>query len=134
MGLMARPPDVETLDRNATDFSILRLGGTILGTTNKGDPFAFPMPDGGIVDRSGEVAEGYRQLGLDALIGIGGDGSFRILRQICQQGGMKLVGIPKTIDNDLDLTEDRSAIRPLSRWRPRRSTGCSRRPPATAAS
>lgn len=106
MGLMSRPPDVEKLDVGATDFSILRLGGTILGTTNKGDPFAYPMPDGSLVDRSGEVAEGYRLLGLDALIGIGGDGSFRILRQICQQGGMKLVGIPKTIDNDLDLTEE----------------------------
>ncbi len=61
MGLMSRPPDVEKLDVGATDFSILRLGGTILGTTNKGDPFAYPMPDGSLVDRSGEVAEGYRR-------------------------------------------------------------------------
>lgn len=63
------------------------------------------MPDGSSRDRSGEVIDGYRQLRLDALIGIGGDGSFAILRRLAQQGGMKLVGIPKTIDNDLDITE-----------------------------
>ena len=53
---------------------VLTVGGTILGTTNKGDPFDYPLPDGSRANRAAEVIEGYRQLGLDALIGIGGDG------------------------------------------------------------
>jgi 6-phosphofructokinase 1 len=104
-GLLARPVEAVELDHRATRGDMLRLGGTILGTTNKGDPFAFPMPDGRLVDRSDEVIEGYRQLKLDALIGIGGDGSFKILRELAARGRIKLVGIPKTIDNDLGLTE-----------------------------
>ena len=56
-------------------------------------------------DRSEEVIEGVRLLGLDALIGIGGDGSFAILRRLAQQGGIPFVGIPKTIDNDVGATE-----------------------------
>jgi 6-phosphofructokinase 1 len=81
------------------------MAGTILGTTNHGDPFAFPMPDGSLKDRSAEVIEGVRLLGLDALIGIGGDGSLAILRHLAQQGGIPFVGIPKTIDNDVGATE-----------------------------
>src|SRR5262245_45103526 len=104
-GLLARPVEAIELDHRALRGDMLRLGGTILGTTNKGDPFAFPMPDGRLVDRSEEVIEGYRQLKLDALIGIGGDGSLKILRELAARGRIKLVGIPKTIDNDLGLTE-----------------------------
>jgi phosphofructokinase-like protein len=104
-GLLARPVEAVELDHRATGGDMLRLGGTILGTTNKGDPFAFPMPDGRLVDRTDEVIEGYRQLRLDALIGIGGDGSLKILRELAARGRIKLVGIPKTIDNDLGLTE-----------------------------
>ncbi|NEQ95645.1 MAG: ATP-dependent 6-phosphofructokinase [Cyanothece sp. SIO2G6] len=103
-GLMNHPPEFLSLDIKSVD-SILTHGGTILGTTNKGDPFAYPMPDGSIVNRAEDIAEGYRRLGLDAVIGIGGDGSLAILRQLAQQGGMNLVGIPKTIDNDLGSTE-----------------------------
>src|SRR5208282_6145004 len=66
---------------------------------------AFPMPDGSLCDRSNEVIEGIRMLGLDAIIGVGGDGSFAILRRLAQQGGLNLVGIPKTIDNDVGATE-----------------------------
>jgi 6-phosphofructokinase 1 len=105
MGLMRRPIDVEELDLRVFTGNMLRMGGTVLGTTNKGDPFAFPMPDGTQRDRSAEVIQAYHTLGLDALIGVGGDGSFAILRRLAQQGGMNLVGIPKTIDNDLDMTE-----------------------------
>jgi len=83
----------------------MRQGGTILGTTNKGDPFAFPMADGTLRDRSDEAIEGVRMLGLDALIGIGGDGSQKILRRLAQKGGFGLVTIPKTIDNDVAETE-----------------------------
>src|SRR5262245_42563070 len=70
-GLMARPLQAEELGFAVTETSIMRQGGTILGTTNKGDPFAFPMAGGQVVDRSNEVIDGYRALKLDALIGIG---------------------------------------------------------------
>ena len=106
LGLMARPPDVETLEVEMFAGPVLRQGGTILGTTNTGDPFAFPKPDGGVEDRSAEVIDGIKQLGLDALVAIGGDGSFRILRRLAQQGGFRLIGVPKTIDNDIGSTEN----------------------------
>lgn len=105
MGLLRRPLAFEELDLRISTVNILRLGGTILGTTNKGDPFAFPMADGSVSDRSAAVVEGISILGLDAVIGIGGDGSFAILRRLAQQGGFNLVGIPKTIDNDVGATE-----------------------------
>lgn len=103
-GLMSRPPKVMHFDLDNID-SLLTMGGTILGTTNKGNPFAFPMPDGTLVDRSAEIIERYHLLGLDALIGIGGDGGLSILRRLAQQGGINLVGVPKTIDNDVGSTE-----------------------------
>lgn len=106
MGLMRRPVQFDELDVSVATGDILRLGGTILGTTNKGDPFAFPTPDGSFINRSAEVIEGVHELELDALIGIGGDGSFTILRRLAQQGGINLVGIPKTIDNDVGATEN----------------------------
>ena len=105
MGLLSRPVQYEVLDLDMVGSTMMRQGGTILGTTNKGNPFAFPMSDGTIKDRSAEIAGGYRELGLDALIGIGGDGSFAILRKLAHQCGINLVGVPKTIDNDLGLTE-----------------------------
>lgn len=103
-GLMVRPPQVVPLTVDKVD-PLLCAGGTMLGTTNKGDPFAFPMPDGSLSDRSEEIIEGYHLLGLDAMIGIGGDGSMAILRRLAQQGGLNLVAIPKTIDNDVGITE-----------------------------
>ncbi len=103
-GLIERPPKAINLEINQVD-SWLAIGGTLLGTTNQGNPFAFPMPDGTIRDRTEDIIAGYRMLGLDALIGIGGDGSLAILRKIAQQGGINLVGIPKTIDNDIGITE-----------------------------
>src|ERR1700751_6099817 len=104
-GLLRRPPDAELLNAARLDAAMMRLGGTILGTTNKGDPFAFPMPDGSLRDRSQEVIDAYHALRLDALIGIGGDGSFAILRRLAQQGPLPLIAIPKTIDNDVRDTE-----------------------------
>jgi phosphofructokinase-like protein len=104
-GLLARPPLIMPLSLDNVDTVMMRQGGTILGTTNKGDPFAYPMPDGTIMDRSGEIIEAYGALGCIALIGIGGDGSLSILRRLAQQGGFPLIGIPKTIDNDLGMTE-----------------------------
>jgi 6-phosphofructokinase len=104
-GLMNRPLGYELLGDLRRNWDMLHRGGTVLGTTNQGDPFAYPMPDGSLLDRSPEVCEGYRMLGLDALIGIGGDGSMAILRKLATQGPWRLVGIPKTIDNDIGLTE-----------------------------
>lgn len=86
---------------------ITHIGGTILGTTNKGDPFAFPVTLPGrpteLVDRSDEVVENFKRLGIDALIAIGGDGSMRIASRFAAKG-IPIVGVPKTIDNDLTGT------------------------------
>jgi ATP-dependent phosphofructokinase / diphosphate-dependent phosphofructokinase len=105
MGLLRRPLDYEELEPRMLTSTLLRQGGTVLGTTNRGNPFAYPMPDGSVRDRSAEVIEGVRGLGLDAVIGIGGDGSLAILRRLAREGGFPLVGIPKTIDNDVGATE-----------------------------
>ncbi|MGF1459532.1 MAG: ATP-dependent 6-phosphofructokinase [Leptolyngbyaceae cyanobacterium] len=104
-GLLQRPPQFQALALAHDDYPLLVKGGTILGTTNKGNPFAFPTADGTLIDRSEEIIEGYHELGLDALIGIGGDGSLAILRRLAVQGNINLVAIPKTIDNDLGSTE-----------------------------
>ena len=105
LGLMESPPRAELLDPATFDGTIMRRGGTILGTTNTGNPFAFPQLDGDPIDRSEEVIANYRSLGLDALIGIGGDGSLAILNRLAKQGGINFVGVPKTIDNDIGVTE-----------------------------
>jgi len=103
-GLLTRPVDAVELTPDSVA-GIIHQGGTILGTTNRGNPFAYPADDGGTVDRSAEIIAGYHALGLGAVIGIGGDGSLAILRRLAGQGDWKLVGIPKTIDNDIGLTE-----------------------------
>jgi ATP-dependent phosphofructokinase / diphosphate-dependent phosphofructokinase len=80
---------------------ILRLGGTILGTTNRGNPFEYPVdtPEGK-VDYSDRVVENFQKMGLDALVAIGGDGTLAIAHQFFLKG-IPLVGVPKTIDNDI---------------------------------
>ena len=87
---------------------ITHLGGTILGTTNRGDPFHWRerLPDGTWVehDRSEELVRAFRAHGIGALIAIGGDGSLRIARHLLDKG-VALVGVPKTIDNDVGGTE-----------------------------
>ena len=86
---------------------ITHLGGTILGTTNRGNPFSFPArrPDGGVdlVDRSDEVIARIAELEIDCLIAIGGDGSLRIAGELAEKG-LRVIGVPKTIDNDLNAT------------------------------
>lgn len=104
-GLIYDPPQVRVLTPADTDSTMMRQGGTVLGTTNKGNPFAFPMGDGTVRDLSEDIIRGIKTLKLDAIIGIGGDGSFAILRKLAKQGGFKMVGVPKTIDNDLGKTE-----------------------------
>ncbi|MBA4251168.1 MAG: 6-phosphofructokinase [Chlorobiaceae bacterium] len=82
-------------------------GGTILGTTNRGNPFRFPMKttDGKIVevDRSDEIMAGFKRNDIDALIAIGGDGSLTMANLFAKKG-LRVVGVPKTIDNDLEQT------------------------------
>jgi len=86
---------------------IAHLGGTILGTTNKGNPFHFPtrLPDGslGETDRSGELLAWFKREGIAALIAVGGDGTLTIANELHRKG-LRVVGVPKTIDNDLDKT------------------------------
>ncbi len=80
---------------------ILRLGGTILGTTNRGNPFAYPVSTAdGKMDYSTRVVETFHRLGLDALVVIGGDGTLSIAHAFSKKG-VPLVGVPKTIDNDI---------------------------------
>lgn len=86
---------------------IAHLGGTILGTVNKGHPFEFITDMGGkkvLTDISDQIMDRYRAIGADAVVAIGGDGAFRIASRFAQKG-MKIVGVPKTIDNDLSCTQ-----------------------------
>ena len=83
---------------------LISKGGTVLGTTNRANPFAFRDGAGTEIDRSGEAIENMRREGLEALVVIGGDGSLRIARRFSQLG-VALVGVPKTIDNDLLATD-----------------------------
>jgi 6-phosphofructokinase 1 len=105
LGLLDHPVTARVLDPARLDAALARQGGTFLGSTNRGDPFAFPMPDGTLCDRSAELAESVRSLDLDGLIGIGGDGSLELLRRLFAPTGIKFIGIPKTIDNDVGHTE-----------------------------
>ena len=98
--------EVVTLNADAVR-GIAHLGGTILRTTNRGNPFRWPVPqpDGTVleVDRSDELIENARQLGIDAIIAIGGDGSLRLVQRLFEKG-VHIVGVPKTIDNDVSGT------------------------------
>lgn len=82
-------------------------GGTILGTTNRGNPFAYPITEDGhvkLVDRAQEAVDNLRKREIDALVCIGGDGGLRIAHRLAMQG-VNVVGVPKTIDNDLRATD-----------------------------
>ena len=85
---------------------ILTRGGTILGTTNRGNPFAFKVIEKGKQiekDLSGNAIKNMKKLGIEALVVIGGDGSLNIAHRLAQKG-VKVIGVPKTIDNDLRAT------------------------------
>ena len=98
-GLINRSTARRLTPRDVT--GILRLGGTILGTTNRGNPFDYPTdPQGGHADYSARVVETFQEMGLDALVVIGGDGTLQIAHQFYLMG-IPLVGVPKTIDNDI---------------------------------
>ena len=100
------PGKVQTLGLQEVR-GILPRGGTILGTTNRADPFHYAVQtETGVqvTDVSDRVVERIQELGLNTLVVIGGDGSLRIAHELMQKG-VRVVGIPKTIDNDIEATE-----------------------------
>jgi phosphofructokinase-like protein len=93
--------------RDADVSGILSRGGTILGSSNKGDPFHWSIEKDGkieILDKSANVVRNYKSWNLDAVIAIGGDGTMHISKKLCELG-LNIIGVPKTIDNDLDATD-----------------------------
>lgn len=106
-GILREPTEIVVLDEKAVS-GIHYQGGTILQTTNKGGPFAWPVKqkDGSFiaVDRSDEMIRKIQYLGIDAVINIGGDGSQRISQALFEKG-LNIIGVPKTIDNDLSATD-----------------------------
>ena len=94
------------LDKKAVR-GITHLGGTILGTTNRGNPLKWRVVgengEETWIDRSQEVVDKLHEHGIDVLIAIGGDGSLAIAHELSKKG-LKVVGVPKTIDNDLAAT------------------------------
>ena len=86
---------------------ILPRGGTILGTTNRGNPFSYPVITNGkkeCIDISDKVVHNIRKMGIEALIVVGGEGSLKIALELMRKG-VKIIGVPKTIDNDLMETD-----------------------------
>jgi 6-phosphofructokinase 1 len=87
--------------------NIAHLGGTILGTTNRGNPLKYPVKQADAstreVDRSDDLVKRFRDAGIDALISVGGDGTLGIAHTLSKKG-LRIVGVPKTIDNDLQAT------------------------------
>jgi len=105
LGLIANPMNIIELKPNDFDGTLMRMGGTFLGTSNKGNPFNMIGDEGKRIDLSDKIIEGFKKLNLDSLIGIGGDGSMKILQKLCKKGNINFVGIPKTIDNDVENNE-----------------------------
>ncbi len=106
-GILREPTEIVVLDEKSVS-GIHFLGGTIIGTTNKGGPFSWPIKnnDGtwGAVDRSNDMIRKLQYMNVDAVISIGGDGSQRISQALYEKG-LNIIGVPKTIDNDLPFTD-----------------------------
>ncbi|MDD2197339.1 MAG: ATP-dependent 6-phosphofructokinase [Bacteroidales bacterium] len=106
-GILREPTEIRVLDEKAVA-GIHVQGGTIIGSTNKGGPFAWPIKnkDGSwdYADRSDEMIRKLQYLGVDAVISVGGDGSQRISQGLFEKG-LNVIGVPKTIDNDLLATD-----------------------------
>jgi 6-phosphofructokinase 1 len=82
-------------------------GGTILGTSNRGNPLSYPVKTNGktvFKDVTGEIVRNARKLGIDCLVAVGGDGTMKIAQALFEKG-INVVGVPKTIDNDLEATD-----------------------------
>lgn len=106
-GVFSEPTELIRLTSKKTA-GIHVKGGTILKTTNKGNPINFPVtePDGTVkfIDRSAELVKRIKDLGFYAVVNIGGDGSQRISKALYEKG-LNIIGVPKTIDNDLSATD-----------------------------
>ncbi|MEQ1503151.1 MAG: ATP-dependent 6-phosphofructokinase [Myxococcota bacterium] len=102
-GLLDAPRRLMPLDVRSCR-GLLHRGGTILGTTNRGDPFAFPSPDGPR-DRSAELRAAVEAEGIAGIVSVGGDGTQAIALRLMEQCGIPMIGVPKTIDNDLGATD-----------------------------
>lgn len=106
-GILREPQQIVNLTPERVA-GIHATGGTIIHTTNKGGPFEWPVPknDGGweFVDRSDELIRKLKYLGVEGVISIGGDGSAKISQKLFEKG-MPVIGVPKTIDNDLMATD-----------------------------
>ena len=106
-GVLNEPNEIVILDDKKVA-GIHVNGGTIIGTTNKGGPLAWPVKDNdgkwSTVDRSDELIRRLQYLGVDAVINIGGDGSQSISQALFEKG-LNIIGVPKTIDNDLSSTD-----------------------------
>jgi len=106
-GVLREPTEVVVLDNKKVS-GIHFQGGTIIETTNKGGPFSWPVKDKNgnwtTVDRSDEMIRKLQAMHIDAVINIGGDGSQRISEKLFKKG-LNIIGVPKTIDNDLSTTD-----------------------------
>lgn len=106
-GVLREPMEIIELTEKSVS-GIHYQGGTILGTTTKGGPFAWPVKkeDGSwdFIDRSDEMIQLLKDMGVEAVISIGGDGSQRISQKLFEKG-LNIIGVPKTIDNDLSATD-----------------------------
>jgi ATP-dependent phosphofructokinase / diphosphate-dependent phosphofructokinase len=106
-GVLNDPQEIIPLTRSRTA-GIHVKGGTILKTTNKANPIKFPVlqPDGStkFIDRSDELVRKLKALKFDAIVNIGGDGSQKISKVLFEKG-LPMIGVPKTIDNDLSATD-----------------------------
>ena len=105
LGLLKDPLDVVKLEPSNFEGNLMRMGGTFLGSNNKGNPFRKIDKNGRKIDSTQIIIAGFKKLGIDALIGIGGDGSLKILKSLSKRGKLNFVGIPKTIDNDVKHNE-----------------------------
>ena len=106
-GVLREPMELRVLDMASVSGIHVR-GGTIIGTSNRGGPFQWPVkhPNGSwdFVDRSDELIRKLQYQAIEAVINIGGDGSQRISQQLYKKG-LNIIGVPKTIDNDLSSTD-----------------------------
>jgi len=105
LGLTKQPVDAIKLSTSYFEGNLLRMGGTFLGSNNRGNPFHTIIKNGKKIEVSDLIIRGFKSLQLDALIGIGGDGSLKILQNLTKKGNINFVGIPKTIDNDVKDNE-----------------------------
>ncbi len=94
LGLSSNTPNVIELSTSKFNGNLMRMGGTFLGSNNKGNPSKDKY-------QFKKIINNIKKLKIDALIGVGGDGSMKILQKITQKGNINFVGIPKTIDNDV---------------------------------